>query len=146
MSQTADNTPHTVARDNLKSDQKLNARLLSLMALTTGLLVVVASFAAPWRVTTGLLIGGVLALINFNWLMSSTTVAFSVLVDGEKPRITILKYGLRYVVIGATVFVAYQLRLASLPALFLGLSTFVIALFVEAFRQFYVAITQREEN
>lgn len=116
------------------------------MACATGLLVVAALFTAEWRIATGLLIGGVLALLNHNWLMSSTTAAFSVLVEGQKPRITILKYGLRYLVIGATVFAAHELRVASLPALLIGLSTFVIGLFVEASRQFYIAITQREET
>jgi hypothetical protein len=43
------------------------------------------------------------------------------------------------------VVVAYSLNVISLPAAILGLCTFVVALFVEAFREFYFTIIHREE-
>jgi hypothetical protein len=49
-------------------------------------------------------------------------------------------------VIAGAVFAAYQLNLVSLPATLGGLSSFVVALFVEAFRQFYFAVIRREES
>jgi hypothetical protein len=52
---------------------------------------------------------------------------------------------LRYVVIAGVVFGGYTLDLFSLPAVFVGLSSFVVAMFVEALREFYFAIKQREE-
>jgi hypothetical protein len=48
-------------------------------------------------------------------------------------------------VIAAAVVVAYQWDLVSLPATIAGLCSFVVALFVEALREFYSAIIQREE-
>jgi hypothetical protein len=48
-------------------------------------------------------------------------------------------------VIAAVIFSTYTLELVSLPAVFIGLSTFVVAMFVEAAREFYFAIKEREE-
>ena len=146
MSQTANVMQQSAAPEDLKLDQNLNARMLRTMALTTCVAVVFSLVFAPWRTTTGLLLGGALALVNHRWLLSSTTAAFSVLIAGQQPRLSIIMYALRYLVIGATIFASYELRWASLPAMFVGLSTFVMAIFVEASRQMYVSITKREEN
>ena len=48
-------------------------------------------------------------------------------------------------VIAALVFSLYQLDVLSLPFTLWGMSTFVVAIFVEAIREFYFAIIQREE-
>ena len=58
----------------------------------------------------------------------------------------ISSYILRYLIVGIVVFAAYQLRLVSLAATIAGLCSFVPALFVEAFRQFYLAMIHREES
>ncbi len=100
---------------------------------------------APWRVSTGLLLGGLLSLVNHYWLTSSTSAAFSVLVDGQKPRLSLVQYVLRYALIGSVILLAYKFGVASVPALIAGLCSFVFALFVEAFREFYFAIIHREE-
>src|SRR5207253_5590755 len=59
------------------------------------------------------------------------------------PILKPLRYVLRYFVIAATLSVSYKLRLASLPAAIAGLCSFVAALFVEAFRQFYFRSEER---
>jgi hypothetical protein len=100
---------------------------------------------APWRVTTGLLLGGLLSLLNYHWLSSSTAAAFTVLVHGAKPKLNLAQYILRYLVIATVVFFAYKLNLVSLAATIVGLCGFVVAFFVEAVREFYFAIIHREE-
>ncbi len=84
-------------------------------------------------------------MLNHYWLISSTTAAFKVVAHGAKPRLTIFNYILRYLVIAAVVFAAYKLNIVSLVATIAGLCSFVVALFVEAFREFYFAIIHREE-
>ena len=105
----------------------------------------VSLVVGSWRISVGLVIGGALAILNHRWLQSSTAAAFSVLTDGQTPRITLTKYMLRYLVIASVVLVVYQLGLAPLPAIVAGLSSFVLAVFVEALRELYFAIMQREE-
>jgi hypothetical protein len=108
--------------------------------------VSVAAFIAPWRVTTGLLLGGVLALFSHRWLKNSAAAAIQLSASGGQSRWKLAQFVLRYVVIAAAIFAAYTLDLVSLPWVFAGMSSFVVAMFVEAFREFYFAIIKREEN
>lgn len=124
----------------------IHTRVFRSMALTTAFAVAVAAFVAPWRVTTGLLVGGLLALFSHNWLKNSAAAAIRLSAVGGQPQLRLAQFVLRYVVIGAVVFSAYTLDLISLPAVFVGLSSFVVAMFAEALREFYFAIIEREET
>ena len=124
----------------------IHTRVFRTMALTTALAVGVSAFVAPWRVTTGLLIGGLLALFSHNWLKNSAAAAIHLSAVGGQPHLRLAQFVLRYAVIGAVVFSAYTLDLISLPAVFAGLSSFVVAMFAEALREFYFAIIEREET
>jgi len=145
MTRTADSKDSNPVLNEISADPGLSVRVFRTMAAAAGVAVSVSVLIAPWRITTGLLLGGLLALINHHWLQGSISAAFRVIVNGETPQLTLGKYFFRYLVIGTTAFLAYKLRVASLPAILAGLSTFVVALFVEALREFYFAIIQREE-
>jgi hypothetical protein len=93
----------------------------------------------------GLLVGGLLSLLNYHWLRSSISAGFDLAVNGAEPRIKLAQYILRYFVLAIVVFAAYTLNLVSLPATLAGLCSFVIALFGEAFREVYFAIIHRKE-
>jgi hypothetical protein len=115
------------------------------MAIATGVSVAVSAVIGPWRVTTGLLVGGLLALFSHRWLKSSAAAAIEMSVGGGTPRLRIAQFLLRYLVIGAFVFALNEFSLVSLTAVFAGMSSFVVAIFVEAAREFYFAIIEREE-
>ena len=115
------------------------------MAVTTALAVTVSAFLGPWRVTTGLLAGGLLALFNHSWLKNSAAAAIRLSATGGTPEWRIAQFLLRYLVIAGVVLAGYTLDLISLPAVLIGLSSFVVAILVEALREFYFAIKQREE-
>jgi hypothetical protein len=127
------------------SGDSTNPRIFRCMIVAVIVAVSASLLFAPWRISTGLLLGGLLSLVNHYWLTTSTTAAFSALVDGQKPRLSLVQYVLRYAVIGSVVLLAYKFGFASVPALIAGLCSFVFALFVEAFREFYFAIIHREE-
>jgi len=116
------------------------------MAIASALSVSVAAFIAPWRVTTGLLLGGVLALFSHHWLKNSAAAAIKLSATGGSSQWKLAQFVLRYIVIAAAIFAAYTLDLVSLPWVLAGMSTFVVAIMVEAFREFYFAIIKREEN
>lgn len=126
-------------------NKSIEGRIFRTMAFATAIAVVASLPFAQWRVTSGLLLGGVLALLNHHWLTSSTAAAFSVILHGTKPRLSLVQYVLRYLVITLVVLVAYKLNVVSLPATIVGLCSFVPALFGEALREFYFAIIHREE-
>lgn len=121
----------------------LEARICRAMIAIIILAVISSAALAPWRVTAGLTLGGALSLLNHYWLRTSINAVLSDAAE-KRPRIKILPYILRYLVVGAVVFAAYQLQIVSLPGTIIGLCAFVPALFVEAFRQFYFVIIHRE--
>ncbi len=143
MKQTPDNAGATLLAQMRKTD--IDGRIFRAMSFAVIVAAVASVPFAEWRVTTGLLLGGTLSLLNHYWLISSTTAAFKVVAHGARPRITLFHYVLRYLVIAAVVFAAYKLNVVSLVASIPWLCSFVVALFVEAFREFYFAIIHREE-
>src|SRR6266852_6098584 len=124
-------------------DGALEARIFRLMIAIVSLAALAGAILAPWRVTAGLLLGGALSILNYHWLRTSIGAVLSN-ANEKRPRVKLWRYILRYFVMGAVVFAAYELRIVSLPATIIGLSAFVPALFVEAFRQFYFSIIHRE--
>jgi len=128
------------------ASQMLEYRVFVSMVVVSALAVTISAFIAPWRVTTGLLVGGLLALFSHRWLKNSAAAAIQLSTAGGRPQLRLVQFVLRYAVIAAVIFSLYTLDLISLPALLAGMSSFVVALLVEAVREFYFAITKREEN
>lgn len=116
------------------------------MVVASVLAVTISAFIAPWRVTAGLLVGGLLALFSHRWLKNSAAAAIQLSTSGGRPQLRLAQFVLRYAVIAAVIFSAYTLDLISVPAVLAGMSSFVVAMMVEAVREFYFAITKREEN
>jgi len=79
-------------------------------------------------------------------LKNSAAAAIQLSTAGGTPQLRLAQFVLRYVVIAAVIFSLYTLDLISLPAVLAGMSSFVVAMMVEAVREFYFAITKREEN
>lgn len=124
----------------------MERRIFRGMCWAVAAAVLISAPFAPWRVTTGLLLGGVLALLNHHWLRTSVAAVFGAAPAGARPKMRAARYVLRYVVIAAVVAVAYRLDLVSLAATLAGLCAFVAAALVEGFRQLYGAIAHREET
>jgi hypothetical protein len=135
----------TVKITGFAMPDSVNTRVFRTMAATTVLAAGVSAFVAPWRVTTGLLLGGLLALLSHSWLRNSAAAAIHLSAVGGRPQLRLAQFLLRYVVIAAVVFTAYTLNVISLPAVLIGLSSFVVAILVEASREFYFAIIRRGE-
>ena len=126
----------------------VETRIFRVMVAAVALAVMIATVAAPWRVSSGLLLGGLLSLLNYRWLRSSVGAIIEANIEagksGQSSGGKSARYVLRYLVVTAVVVTAYRLKLVSLPATIFGLCSFVIALFAEAFREFYFAIIHRE--
>ncbi|MBD0370900.1 MAG: ATP synthase subunit I [Pyrinomonadaceae bacterium] len=125
----------------------LERRLLRGMILSVAIAVLVSLLVAPWRVTTGLTLGGVLAFFNHHWLRASLRSVFGSAAErGSRPRLGAARYVLRYFIIASVVASAYMLNLVSIAATLAGLCAFAAAIMIEAFTQLYFAIRYREEN
>jgi len=85
-------------------------------------------------------------LFSHNWLRNSAAAAIRLAAGGAVQQLHLFQFLFRYVVIGAAIFAAYFADVASLPGMLLGMSSFVVALFFEAIREFYLVIIHREET
>ena len=142
MKETADSLgTEAFAADN---DDALEGRIFRVMVASVALAASVSAPLAPWRVTTGLLVGGLLSLLNYRWMRTSIASLVEARAAGKNAGAKVSRYILRYFVIAAIVIVAYRLNLVSFPATIVGLCSFVAALFAEAFRQIYLTIFHRE--
>jgi len=141
------NSANEIAEMSIQTepDHGLNTRVFRVMVAVTVLSATVSAFVGPWRFTTGLIIGGALAIFSHRWLSNSAAAAIRLSIGGGVQQIGLFQFILRYVVVAATLFAATELGIASLSAMLVGLSSFVLALMVEALREFYFAIIQREE-
>src|SRR3981081_4006322 len=111
MSQIANSvSPEGIARG---TNGALELRVFRAMIVSVALAVIVSTMLAPWRITTGLMLGGLLSLLNFHWLETSVAAVFNV-GAAERPHVRISRYIIRYFVVAAAAFAAYELRLVSL--------------------------------
>ncbi len=125
----------------------LERRLLRGMIASILVAVLVSLIFAPWRVTTGLILGGALAFFNHHWLRTSLRTVFGgSAAEGKKPRIGAARYVLRYFIIAMVVASATMFDLVSIGATLAGLCAFAAAVMIEAGMQLYFAIRYREEN
>jgi hypothetical protein len=122
-------------------------RLFRVMIWTVGAAVLVSALWMPWRVTTGLFIGGALSLLNHHWMRTAVMAAFALAADtGARPKLKIARFILRYLIVAAALYFASWLDIASLTAMLVGLCSFVVAALVEGFMQTYFVIIHREET
>ena len=126
------------------ADEALETRIFRVMAISVIAAVSVALWLAPWRIATGLLLGGSLSLLNYHWLRTSISALIQAKASGRAASSNSSRYIVRYFVVAGVVIAAYLVNVVSLPATIVGLCSFVIGLFVEAFRQFYLTIRNRE--
>lgn len=122
----------------------MERRIFYGMVLTVSVAVLTSMLLWPWRVTTGLLLGGALSILNHHWLRTSIAAALG---NGSGvPQIRLARFVFRYFVITSTIFAATLLDLVSLIATLAGLCSFVVAALFEAFIQLCFVIVRREEH
>lgn len=124
----------------------MERRIFRATFVIVALSVPLSTLLMPWRVTTGLLVGGLLALLNHHWLRTSVEAMFGSAPPGSRPRLRLARYVLRYVVVALVVSVAYWLDAVSLVATLVGLCAPALALLIEGFTQLYFAVIRREET
>jgi hypothetical protein len=115
-------------------------RLWRLMLIALLVEIVVCLILKDWQFVGGVIIGGSLAIINFRMLQSSVRGIFQ-----TQSSSFAIKFFLRYAIIGLVVLLFYYLKTVSIIGILLGISSFVIALMIEAFIQFYFVMTKNED-
>ena len=146
MSEGADSARPSGAGDAGEDPRAVERRVFRDTCAAVVIAVAASAVLAPWRVTTGLLLGGLLSLFNMYWLRTSVSAVFDAAPEGSPPRMKAARYVLRYVFVVAAVAAANALGVVSLVATLAGMCLVVAALLAEGLRQLYFAIVGREET
>ena len=137
--------PEIIASDAAMT--ALEKRLCRNMGVALTAAMLGSILVAPWRVTTGLALGGVLAFLNYHWLRTSLSATFGPTAQtGVPPVWNGPRYILRYFIVGSIICGVSAFNLISIPAAIAGLCAFAVALIGEGFGQLFAALWQREES
>ncbi len=101
---------------------------------------VLSLILADLKFMCGIIVGGSLAMFNFHLLQNSVRGLFQ-----TQSNSFAVKFFLRYVIIGLVIWLFFYLEIVSITSVLLGLSSFAVALMLEATVQFYFVITKHEE-
>lgn len=135
MSEIVNNKGQSALVEDIE-EASLEGRLFRSMVIVVAAAVLVSLIFAPWRVTTGLLLGGVLSFFNHHWLRTS----LGAMLNAGGSRLVAARYVLRYAVVALVVASAYLLDLVSLWATLAGICAFAAAIMLEAMILLFRAI------
>lgn len=85
------------------------------------------------RFGLAVLIGCVLAFVNYYWMQRSLKKIFAAAAEGEKPRFLGAGYFIRYLVLGCVVAFFYALELLPIAGILVGMAGFGFAILIEGF-------------
>ena len=127
------------------NDAPLSHRRILLLTGLIGVLGTLISFIyAEWRFGIGLFIGGILAFVNYYWLKFSLKKVFDEAEEGEKPRISAIRYMSRYFALALILTFISLLKLVPIVAVILGLTSFAVALVLEGFIKIFTSVFKKE--
>lgn len=128
----------------LKNILKERIVLNTLAAL---IITIIISSLIDIKFTRGVLIGGILALINYYWLDASwRNILEIVSSNATRPAIPIGRYILRYLTIGTIVYLMHFYDVASILGILIGLCMIAAGILIEAFFLLIKTFTTKEEG
>ncbi len=84
-----------------------------------------------WQFGLGVVLGGILSLINYYWLKISLKKIFDQAAGGLKPRFLAVRYFARYLTLGVILLIIFLTKTVPIVAVILGLASFALAIVVE---------------
>lgn len=133
--------PVATEENSPAAPQLSHRRILWITAVVLIVGVAISLIYAQRDFTFGLIIGGLLAFLNYYWLKLSLKNIFAAMTaaGGEKPRFLAARYFLRYATVGAIVGVVFITGIASIVGVLLGLSSIAAAVVVEGFIRIFTS-------
>ncbi|MBC7899922.1 MAG: ATP synthase subunit I [Saprospiraceae bacterium] len=123
-----------------------HGRILVIMAVLAVLGSIAGFVFVSAKFGIGVLIGGILAFVNYYWLKVSLKKVFdNAAANGEKPRLLALKYFTRYLVLGCIIAIFYATDAVSIVGLILGMAGFGFAVVIEGFFRIFTGVFSSKE-
>ena len=101
-------------------------------------------FVFSVKVGVGVVVGGLLAFVNYYWQKHSIKAIFDRAVHGHKSRFLAARYILRYAFIGLALGLIYLSGVVSIYAVIFGLASFATAVLAEGFISIFSGNIRKE--
>jgi len=121
----------TVDADNVKVMPPSHDRILVIMAVLGVLGTIAGIVFHSISFGIGILLGVALAFGNYYWLRYSLKKVFAEAAEGEKPRISAIRYILRYFTLAAVIAIVFAIGILPIVAVILGMGGFGFAVVVD---------------
>jgi len=116
---------------------------------TMGVVAFFASLAGfifiSWQFGFGVVLGGILSLINYYWLKISLKKIFDQAISGSKPRFLAVRYFARYLTLGVILLIIFLTKTVPIVAVILGLGSFALAIVVEGLIRLFSSVFNSKE-
>lgn len=113
--------------------------------LILGLMLIASLLFMPWRFTLGILLGGIISIVNLYWLGRDLRVIFSNL-SGKAKSAMMIRYYIRMAVTAVLLFFVITELPVDVIGLLVGLSLVVINIVFTAILEFQKKILPEEAS
>jgi hypothetical protein len=110
-----------------------------------GLMLIASLLFMPWRFTLGILLGGIISIVNLYWLGRDLRVIFSNL-SGKAKSAMMIRYYIRMAVTAVVLYVIITELPVDVIGLLVGLSLVVINIVFTAILEFQKKILPEEAS
>jgi hypothetical protein len=123
-----------------------HGRILVIMAVLGLLGGVVGMIFGTVAFGLGIIFGAALAFGNYFWLKASLKRVFAEAADGEKPKVSAIRYLARYLVLGIVIAIVFAGDILPIIPVILGLAAFGFATVIEGFIRIFTGLSKRPDD
>ena len=120
-------------------------RILILMAILGIAGSIAGTVLFDLRTGLGVLLGTALAFASYYWLKHSLRKVFDTTAEGERPRLSVIKYIARYFTLGFAIALIYATGVVPIIAVLLGMAGFGFAVMADGLIQIFTSFSNRKE-
>lgn len=135
----------TVDADNVKVMPPSHDRILVIMAVLGVLGTVGGIVFHSIGFGIGILLGVALAFGNYYWLRYSLKKVFAEAAEGEKPRISAIRYILRYFTLAAVIAIVFAVGILPVVPVILGMGGFGFAVVIDGILRIFQSAEARTQ-
>lgn len=120
-------------------------RILVIMGILGVAGALIATFLVSLRSGIGVVVGVLLAFANYYWLKHSLKKVFDEAAEGEKPKVSALRYIGRYMALGGVIAFIYITEIVPIVPVILGTAGFGFAVMVDGTLNIFKSFSNRKE-
>ena len=135
----------SVQVDDIEPTPPTHNRILVIMAVLGVLAAIAGVIFHSISFGIGILVGIALAFGNYYWLRYSLKKVFAEAAEGERPKISAIRYILRYITLAIVVAIIFALGILPIVAVILGMAGIGFAVVVDGIIRIFSSAESRTQ-